>query len=144
MEKSDFDLNQQNENLESKIIAALERISQSFRVLLWDESKEYSLTPIQIQVLIFILTHSREKRKVSYLAKEFNMTKATISETIKILEQKQLISKEYESDDTRSFVINLTKIGKSIAEKSSLFSKVFYHPIQKMNQKDKEKFFFTF
>ncbi|MBL0262297.1 MAG: MarR family transcriptional regulator, partial [Leptospiraceae bacterium] len=36
---------------------------------------------------------SDQKRKVSYLADEFNMTKATISDTIKTLEQKQLIKK---------------------------------------------------
>ena len=58
MSKSDFDLVHQNQNVESKIVAALERISQAFRVLLWQESKEFSLTPIQVQVLIFLLHHS--------------------------------------------------------------------------------------
>ena len=108
MTKSDFDLVQQNQSTESKIVASLERISQAFRVLLWQESKEFSLSPIQVQVLIFLLYHSSEKRKVSYLADEFNMTKATISDTVKILEQKKLISKEYELHDARSYIINLT------------------------------------
>ena len=89
--KSDFDLEFQNENIESKIIASLERVSQAFRVLLWQESKDFSLSPIQVQVLIFLLHHSVEKKTVSYLADEFNVTKATISDTVKSLEQKQLI-----------------------------------------------------
>lgn len=93
MNTSDFDLNHQNRNTESKIIASLERISQAFRVLLWQQSKEHSLSPIQVQVLIFLLHHSNEKRKVSYLADEFNMTKATISDTVKTLEQKDLFPK---------------------------------------------------
>ena len=71
----------QNQDTGSKIIAALERISQAFRVLLWNESKAFSLSPIQVQVLNFLLQHSGEKRKISYLAGEFNLTKPTISDS---------------------------------------------------------------
>ena len=51
--KSSFDLKRQSTKIESKIVVALERISEAFRVLLWNESKENSLSPIQIQLLIF-------------------------------------------------------------------------------------------
>lgn len=138
MSKSDFDLIHQNQSTESKIVASLERIAQAFRVLLWQESKEFSLSPIQVQVLIFLLYHSEEKRKVSYLADEFNMTKATISDTIKTLEQKNLITKEYEQHDTRSYIIHLTKKGKDIADKTSFFTKEIRTPIDKLHQDDKE------
>lgn len=138
MNKSDFDLTHQNQSTESKIVASLERIAQAFRVLLWQESKEFSLSPIQVQVLIFLLHHTEEKRKVSYLASEFNMTKATISDTIKTLEQKTLISKEYEQHDTRSYSIHLTNKGRDIAEKTSLFTKEINTPIDKLHQDDKE------
>ncbi len=138
MDKSDFDLGYQNQNIESKIVASLERISQAFRVLLWEQSKEFALTPIQVQVLIFLLHHSDEKRKVSYLAAEFNMTKATISDTIKTLELKGLITKEYEQHDTRSYIINLTKKGKDIAGKTSFFTKEIRSPIEKLHADEKE------
>ncbi len=138
MKKSDFDLNHQNQNTESKIIAALERISQAFRVLLWQESKEFSLSPIQVQVLVFLLHHSEKKRKVSYLADEFNMTKATISDTIKTLEQKNLITKEYEPHDTRSYIIHLSEKGKQIAEQTALFTREIQPPIDALNTNDKE------
>lgn len=140
MDKSDFDPKHQNQSIESKIVASLERISQSFRVLLWQESKEFSLSPIQVQVLIFLLHHSNEKRKVSYLADEFNMTKATISDTIKTLEQKKLITKENEPHDTRSYIINLTKSGENIASETSLFTKEIRTPIGKLHQDEKEDF----
>lgn len=138
MSKSDFDLNFQNKNIDGRIVAALERISQAFRVLLWQESKDFSLSPIQIQVLIFLLHHSVDKCKVSYLADEFNMTKATISETIKILEQKKLIQKVYEELDNRSYSIQLTKSGQTIATETALFSKEFHKPIAKLNEEEKE------
>lgn len=137
MKKSDFDLNEQNQNTDSRIVASLERISQAFRVLLWQESKEFSLSPTQVQVLIFLLHHSNEKRKVSYLANEFNMTRATISDTVKLLEQKKLIKKENEANDTRSFVIHLTAKGKEIAKKTSYFSEGIRTPINKLHGNDK-------
>ena len=77
-EKSSFDTEHQNENLNSKITAALERISNALRVLLWNESKENSLSPIQNQILIFLLFHREEYCTVSYLAEEFNITKARV------------------------------------------------------------------
>ena len=138
MNKSPFNLDQQNASTDSRIIAALERISQAFRVLLWNESKEFSLSPIQVQVLIFLLHHSEEKRKVSYLADEFNMTKATISDTIKALGQKGLIKKVAEPHDTRSYVIHLTKKGIDIAGKTSVFTRELQTPIAKLNPDDKE------
>jgi DNA-binding MarR family transcriptional regulator len=138
MKKSAFDLTHQNSSIESKIVASLERVSQAFRVLLWNESKEHSLSPIQVQVLIFLFHHSDQKRKVSYLADEFNMTKATVSDTVKTLEQKLFIRKEYEQHDTRSYIIHLTKKGKDIAEKTSLFAKEIHIPIDKLHTTDKE------
>lgn len=138
MENSVFDLDHQNSSIESKIIASLERISQAFRVLLWNESKEFSLSPIQVQVLIFLLYHSDQKRKVSYLADEFNLTKATISETIKTLEQKKLITKVTEQHDTRSYIIHLTDKGKDVAEQTSLFTKQIQAPIDELHSNDKE------
>ena len=138
MSKSPFDLVHQNQNTESKIVASLERISQAFRVMLWNQSKEHSLSPIQVQVLIFLLHHSEDKRKVTYLAAEFNMTKATISDTIKTLEQKLLIKKVYEPQDTRSYVIHLTKKGTGIAEQTSKFAEQIQVPIDKLNSTDKE------
>lgn len=138
MEKSPFDLSYQNQQIDGKIIVALERISQVFRVLLWDESKAHALSPIQVQVLIFLLHHSDVKRTVSYLAKEFNMTKATISDTIKTLEQKGLITKSYESLDTRSYTIGLSDKGRDIASQTALFTRELQTPIDKLHTDDKE------
>jgi DNA-binding MarR family transcriptional regulator len=138
MSKSDFDLEHQNASIESKIVASLERISQAFRVLLWQESKEFALSPIQVQVLIFLLYQSEEKRKVSYLANEFNMSKATLSETIKTLEQKELITKIYNPNDTRSYTINLTEKGRGIAGETAVFTEQLRTPIDKLHPDDKE------
>lgn len=139
MSKTPFNPQYQINNNESKIIAALERISESFRVLLWNESKQHGLSPIQVQILIFLSYHVEEKRKVSYLANEFNMTKATISDAIKTLEKKDLITKEYSPNDTRSYFIHLTKKGQLISEQVAGFTQGLQHPINKLSNKAKNE-----
>ena len=86
MKKSIFNLNGQNSDLASKIVAGLERNSEAFRVLLWEHAKVVGLSPIQI--LLFISFHPETLCNVSHVAHEFNLTKATISEAIKVLHKK--------------------------------------------------------
>jgi DNA-binding MarR family transcriptional regulator len=91
-----------------------------------------------VQLLIFLLTHPHHQCKVSYLALEFNMTKATISDAIKVLEQKKLLKRETEAADTRSYIFHLTAEGKNIAQKVSLFANPMYHLLQKFTSEEKE------
>lgn len=133
-----FDPKYQNKNIEGKIVVALERISEAFRVLLWQEGKENSLTPLQLQLLIFLKFHAPGQCKVNYLAKEFNVTKATISETVRLLTKKQLIFKETDPVDTRSYSIYLTEEGKKIVAKSGSFAQVLEKPIHTYSEKQKE------
>jgi DNA-binding MarR family transcriptional regulator len=99
-------------NVDYKIVAALEKISEVFRVLLWTEAKEHKLSPIQMQLLIFIKYHNNDKqRRIASMAREFNLTKATISDSIKVLEQKGLIKRTDDILDSRSFNFSLTDQG---------------------------------
>ena len=138
MKNSSFDIKHQSVQIESKIVVALEKISEAFRVLLWQESKGNNLSPIQIQILIFLLFHSNEKCKISYLANEFNMTKATISDSVKLLLKKDLMKKDYDTIDARSFTISLTKEGKKVAQKSSSFAGIIEKSIHQFSEKQKE------
>ncbi|MCK6608135.1 MAG: MarR family winged helix-turn-helix transcriptional regulator [Flavobacterium sp.] len=123
-----FNLNDQNSNLDNKIVAGLDRISQVFKTLLWEKSKTFNLSPIQIQLLIFIAYHSEEKTTISYLSQEFNLSKPTISDTIKTLEQKLLIEKMVDVKDTRSYRIKLTESGKNIV----LETENFVNPLEEI------------
>jgi len=130
MKQASFSLSGQNQKVESRIVVALERISEAFRVLLWNESKENALSPIQIQILIFVHFHSSEKCKVGYLADEFNMTKATISDSVKVLLHKNLVAKETDETDTRSYSLSLTPEGEKIVKKASFFASSIEQPLE--------------
>lgn len=127
MSKSIFDISFQHKDVNSKIVIGLERISEVFRALLWEHAKTIGLSPIQIQILIFIAYHKEDLCTVSHLAKEFNVTKPTISDAVKILEKKELIIKNKTSLDNRSYYISLTPKGqKSVSETEN-----FADPIKK-------------
>ncbi len=130
---SSFDLEIQNNHIEHRIIAGLERIAEVFRFLLWEQAKKFQLSPIQILILIFLYTHSEEKRNVSYLAKEFNLTKATVSDAIKSLLHKKLIVKRKSQSDARSYRIELAHSGKLLYGKISNFTDKLIESISKLS-----------
>ncbi|MCC7246927.1 MAG: winged helix-turn-helix transcriptional regulator [Saprospiraceae bacterium] len=122
MNDSIFDPHAQISNADLKIIASLERLGEGFRVLLWEKAKVLGISPIQIQILIFVQFHGDEKCKVTYLAQEFNLTKPTISEAVKSLEQKGFIERRAESSDSRSHTLHLTEAGNSAVAQTVHFA----------------------
>ena len=137
MNESVFDPQAQIGNPDLKIIASLERLGEGFRVLLWEKAKVLGISPIQIQILIFVQFHSDEKCKVSYLAQEFCMTKPTISEAAKSLEQKGFIKRQTEIMDTRSHTIHLTEAGKSAVAQTAHFANPMLGSLAQMPSAEK-------
>lgn len=127
-------------SVDYKIVAALEKISEVFRVLLWMEAKEHKLSPIQMQLLIFIKYHNDDKqRRIASMAREFNMTKATISDSIKVLEQKGLIKRTDDVFDSRSFNFSLTDQGQKLTSMIENFTLPLDGAISTMAPEKKEQ-----
>ena len=143
MKESTFNPEQQEKELSSKIVAGLERVSEVFKVLLWEKAKLVGLSPIQIQLLIFIAFHKQDLCKVSHLAKEFNVTKPTISDAIKVLNQKGLIVKDFSSSDSRSYSILLSDLGRDVVSKTDDFSRPLQKEINSFSTSELESLFGT-
>lgn len=122
MADSVFNPENQNKDLSNKVVAGLERISEAFKVLLWEKAKTLGLSPIQIQILIFINYHKIEFCNVSHLAKEFNITKPTISDAVRVLLNKELIEKVISTSDSRSYAIQLSDSGKTMVLETENFA----------------------
>lgn len=143
MKKSTFNPAQQEKDISSKIVAGMERVSEVFKILLWEKAKLVGLSPMQIQILIFITFHKRELCNVSHLAKEFNVTKPTISDAIKVLDKKGLIIKDYSSSDSRSYTILLSDLGSDIVSKTYDFSNPLKKQVDAFSQSELESLFAT-
>ena len=143
MKESLFDPSNQNADLSAKIVAGLERISEAFKVLLWDQSKNTGLSPIQIQMMIFMAFHGEEFNSVSQLSEEFNLTKATISDAVRVLEKKELIKKIPSPTDGRAYNISLTAKGKEVVQKTMHFADPVKKIIDAMDFVQKEETYQT-
>lgn len=133
MKKSIFNISHQNEDLSAKITAGFERISEAFRVLLWEHAKSTGLSPIQIQILIFVKYHTLERATVSHLANEFNVTKPTVSDAVKVLSQKKLIKKTPSAADKRAYFIALTSKGQKIIADAESFAQPIHNLVSDLS-----------
>ena len=143
MNNSIFNPNHPEKDVSSKIVAGLERISEAFKVLLWEKAKLLGLSPIQIQILIFIAYHKLEICNVSHLAKEFNVTKPTISDAVKVLLRKKLIKKVISSSDSRSYSIKLTTEGQSTVNATENFASPIQNQLSYINNEELTQTFNT-
>lgn len=143
MDKSIFNIEFQQKSITSKIVVGLERISEVFKVLLWEHAKVIGLSPIQIQILIFIAYHKSELCNVSHLAKEFNVTKPTISDAIRVLDKKKYIIKDYSLSDNRSYSILLSELGKKTVSETENFAKPIETQLKKNKTSDLQNVFET-
>lgn len=143
IDKSAFNPDQQQNDVSSKIVAGLERISEVFKVLLWEKAKIVGLSPIQIQLLIFIAFHKQALCNVSHLAKEFNVTKPTVSDAIKVLNKKGMIEKDFSFSDNRSYAIQLSPLGKKIVSETNDFADTLKTQIDTFGQADLDSVFKT-
>lgn len=140
MHQSVFDPSLQNVDTPAKIVTGIERLAEAIRVLLWDQAKETGLSPIQIQILLFVAYHTQRLTTVSHLAREFNMSKPTISDAVKSLYSKKLIKKDRYKDDLRTYSISLSKAGEKVIEKTQDLG----HPLRSiaatLPKSDQDKF----
>jgi DNA-binding MarR family transcriptional regulator len=119
-----FEPPSQHGNVDKKIVASLERLSQVFRILLRGEAQGRGLSPIQAQFLIHLLHHGAVLRRVSQLAREFDLTRATVSDAVGSLEKKGLIRREPWPDDKRVTTLRLTPTGKHTAQELAAWANV--------------------
>jgi len=143
MEKRIFDPKHQQLDLSSKIVAGLERVSQAFKVLLWEKAKHLGLSPIQIQILIFVAHHRQAYNTVSFLAKEFHVTKPTLSDAIRSLDQKGLIEKDHSNVDQRSYSIMLSDLGRKMVLETQDFADPVARAMDRLSMEEREKLFHT-
>ncbi len=137
---SPFDRRHQALDLPSKLVVALERIAEAFRVALWEQAKGRGLSPLQVQILVFLHFHPRAHRKVSFIAREFHMTKATVSVAITTLAEKGLLRKETAPDDARAFELHLTPAGERLADEIAGFSEPVREVLRAFPPEEQEHF----
>ena len=133
-----FEPSSQHEDVNKKIVASLERLSQVFRILLRGEAQERGLSPIQGQFLVHLLHHGAALRRVSQLAREFDLTLATVSDAVGSLEKKGLIRREPWPHDKRVTTLRLTPTGEHTARELAAWANVVEEHLKGRSPEEKE------
>lgn len=113
-----FDLPAQAEDLDSRIVAAAERLATALEGLLRGASRAEGLSPLQARVLVLLLQRGRESPRAGALARAFDVTPPTLSDAIAALVAKGLVRREPGGgDDARTIRPRLTARGRSVARR---------------------------
>jgi DNA-binding MarR family transcriptional regulator len=136
--RSVFDPCAQHGDVDAKIVAALERLSQVFRVRLQEEAWELDLSPTQARFLIYLHYHDVELRRISQLAREFDLTQATVSDAVATLETKGLVRREQWPEDRRIVTLRLTPDGEKLATTLSGWADPIREHLQPFSPDDRE------
>lgn len=129
--------------LEKKVINGLERISEVLKYLLWEKAKVHGISPIQIQILLFVSDHRLDLCNVTYLAKEFSVTKATISDAVRVLVKKGLLEKDYSPTDNRRYNLKITPESETIIQDLSGYTQPFLKQVENIGQDELSQLFGT-
>jgi DNA-binding MarR family transcriptional regulator len=133
-----FEPSSQHGDVDKKIVASLERLSQVLRILLRWEAQERGLSPIQAQFLVHLLHHGVALRRVSQLAREFDLTRATVSDAVDSLEKKGLIRREPWPHDKRVTTLRLTLTGEHTAQELAAWANVVEEHLKDRSPEEKE------
>ncbi len=136
--ESVFGPSSQQGGVDGKIVASLERLAQVFRVLLREEAHKRDLSPIQAQFLVYLLFRDVELRRVSRLAEEFDLTRATVSDAVSSLEKKALIQRESWPEDMRVVTLRLTPAGEKLAAELSTWANIVEEHLRASSPEEKE------
>jgi DNA-binding MarR family transcriptional regulator len=111
-----FDRQEQAGSPRAKIIATIERLSTLFRASLQEQSKQLGLSPLQIQIILFIAYHSKSSCNTSSIAEEFAVTKPTVSDAVRVLVEKKLLLKKTNAKDARASILQLSVKGNKLLD----------------------------
>ena len=125
-------------NIDLNMFYALWKISQVIKNKLWEISKKVNLSPIQIQSEQYHQQSDQDSVTITELSEEFDIKKATISESVNTLIKKGILAKEQSQYDKRSYPVRLTEASNEVISIIQDSQSDFMKDISKMEEQDKE------
>jgi DNA-binding MarR family transcriptional regulator len=93
-----------------------QRISRLSRLLQADDRGRTDLLPVQLQALQYLARCNRFSDSPASVADYLGITKGTASQTLKVIENAGLVSKQVDPTDRRVVHVRLTEEGRAVAE----------------------------
>lgn len=102
---------------EHSIYDYLERLDNLLRAETWQAAAEHQLQPIQLQMLDYLNRCNRYSNTPAGVTAYFQLTKGTVSQSLKVLERRGLIVRQPDPEDGRKVHMLVTATGKALLDK---------------------------
>ncbi|MBN2366736.1 MAG: MarR family transcriptional regulator [Calditrichaeota bacterium] len=124
--------------MDQVIIMAMEHLYHTIRSLLWEHAKKEQLSPIQIQMLVYLSGRTTRASTVSEIARQFNLTPATTSDALRVLTRKGLVKKSIDKADKRIVHLSLTPEGNHLTGILSQWTNPILEELQHFSRENRE------
>jgi DNA-binding MarR family transcriptional regulator len=104
-------------DLDTKLVAALERVGQALRFELRERARSYALTATQAQILLRLRSEHPRRCRVGTLAATLDVRQPTVSDAVAALERKGLVERRPDPADARVTALRPTPRGLQVAER---------------------------
>lgn len=104
-------------DLPGKIVAALDRIARGIRAHRQSVATGVGLSSLQVELLRLLGEGEPPPATPGALAVELGVRQPTVSDSLRVLEQKGLVVREHAAGDRRSIMAVLTDEGRAVTER---------------------------
>lgn len=118
---------------------SLQTIMVGLRRHAWEGAGRESITPTQGEVLV-LLAGGTSGNRVSDIAREMQLTVATVSCAISTLESKGLLVKRRGAGDARSKSLALTAAGRGAAKRAAKWPSFIDEAVARMSTRERAQF----
>lgn len=98
----------------ANVFDSIERIAALMRAEERRRCTEFGLQPVHLQVLDYLMICNQYSDTPAALSSYLGMTRGTVSQTLQLLEKKQLLSKNSDANDKRVVHLKISAEGKKL------------------------------
>jgi len=129
-----------NDPIARKVVTGLAKIGIVSRHLAWRQAVSQTLTPTQGQILSLLRTQHAGIARPSDLASDLGLTLATVSDSVRVLSEKALVSKKRSRGDGREIVVRLTAAGRRAANRYAGWSDYLLEAVGELSPSEQKVF----
>jgi DNA-binding MarR family transcriptional regulator len=126
-------------DLDTKLVAAFERIGQALRFELREEGRRHGLTPTQAQILLRVGSEPPARLRVGALAATLDVRQPTVSDAVATLERKGLVERRPDPADARAATLRLTRRGGEVADRLDAWDERARAAVRRLPEQDRER-----
>jgi DNA-binding MarR family transcriptional regulator len=139
-EPSGNPLNTCEDSTEQRILIGLSKVSLALKSKSWRDAGQHGLSPTQAQILALLQSKGTSGMRLSEVADGLAITAATASDSVRVLDEKELVQKARSQVDGRAIAITLTDKGQRLAAKTSGWSDLLLNTVGELSELEQTVF----